>query len=168
MTVSGEERVRRLLTIGQELVAELDPEEVLQRILEEAKALTRARYAAVGILNEARTKLERFVTSGVEPDAHRAIGDLPRGRGVLGVLIQDPRPLRLHRVSEHPQSYGFPPSHPRMESFLGVPITIRGQAWGNLYLADKAGGQAFTADDEEAVGILAGWAGTAVDNARLY
>src|SRR6185437_11550842 len=111
---------------------------------------------------------ERFLTVGIDAAAHRAIGDLPRGRGVLGVLIDDPRPLRLADVGEHPRSYGFPGGHPEMRSFLGVPIVIRGEAWGNLYLTEKAGGEEFTEEDEDAVVVLAQWAATAIGNARLY
>lgn len=161
-------RLRRLLDVGRSLVSELDSEAVLRRILEEARSLTAARYAALGVLDEHRQHLERFLTAGIEPEAHRAIGNLPQGRGVLGVLIEDPRPLRLPRVGAHPQSFGFPPAHPPMASFLGVPILIRGEAWGNLYLTEKQGAQEFTAEDEEAVVILAEWAGTAIENARLY
>ncbi len=136
-------------------------------MLESACELTGARYAAVGVLNRERTELERFITRGVDDDAARAIGDRPRGRGVLGALISDPMPLRLERVGEHPASYGFPAGHPPMASFLGVPVFIRGEAWGNLYLTEKRDGP-FTPADEEAIVVLARWAGIAVDNARLY
>ena len=163
-----EEKLRRLLRVGRELVAELNPEAVLERILEEARALTGARYAALGVLDEQRTELSRFLTAGFDATTHRAIGELPRGRGVLGVLIQDPRPLRLPDVSCHPESYGFPAGHPAMHSFLGVPILIRGEAWGNLYLTEKPGGGEFTEEDEEAVLVLAQWAATAIQNAELY
>ena len=93
---------------------------------------------------------------------------MPRGRGILGVLIDSPEPLRLPAVGHHPKSYGFPPGHPPMSSFLGVPVLIRGQAWGNLYLTEKEGGEQFDAVDEESVGILAAWAAIAIENARLY
>ncbi len=146
----------------------MDPEAVLARILEEACSITDAQYAAVGVLDEDRAELERFLTRGIDPETHQAIGDLPRGRGVLGVLIDEPRPLRLTDVGEHPQSYGFPAAHPPMHSFLGVPIMIRGRAFGNLYLTEKAGGGEFTEADEEAAILLALWAGTAIENARLY
>jgi len=149
------------------LVSELDPPAVLDRILAAAREVTGARYAAVGILDERRASLGQFVTAGMEESARTAIGDLPRGRGVLGALIRDPRPLRLNDVSEHPQSYGFPEGHPEMRTFLGVPILIRGAVWGNLYLTEKDGGD-FTAEDEEAATILADWAATAIENARLY
>lgn len=167
-TSRTEHKLRRLLEVGQGLVGELDPEAVLARILEEACSITDAQYAALGVLDEERAELERFLTRGIDPETHRAIGDLPRGRGVLGVLIDEPRPLRLTDVGEHPQSYGFPAAHPPMHSFLGVPVMIRGRAWGNLYLTEKAGGGEFTEADEEAAVLLAQWAGTAIQNARLY
>src|SRR6185437_7270912 len=124
-------------------------------------------YAAIGVLDERREALERFLTAGIDEETHRRIGDLPRGRGVLGVLISDPHPLRLHDVGAHPRSYGFPLNHPPMTSFLGVPIVIDGEAWGNLYLTETGHGE-FTADDEDAAVVLAGWAAIAVSNARLY
>jgi signal transduction histidine kinase len=149
------------------LMSERDFAAVLERVLETARELTGARYAALGILNERRSELEQFLTSGIDEQTHRAIGDLPRGRGVLGVLIEHPEPLRLDDVGQHPSSYGFPAGHPPMGSFLGVPVLIRGQAWGNLYLTEKAGGS-FTERDEEAAVILADWAAIAIDNARIY
>ena len=159
--------MRRLLDVGRELVTELDLGIVLDRVLETAREITGARYAALGILNEQRTELEQFLTSGVQEETKRAIGDLPRGRGVLGALIEHPKPLRLADVGQHPSSYGFPAGHPVMSSFLGVPIQIRGQAWGNLYLTEKEGGD-FSERDEEAAMILADWAAVAIDNTRLY
>jgi signal transduction histidine kinase len=162
-----EPRLRRLLDVGRSLISELEPEVVLQRLLDVARELTGARYAAIGVLDEKREGLERFLTAGIDEDTHRRIGDLPRGRGVLGVLISDPRPLRLADVGEHPQSYGFPLSHPPMTTFLGVPIVIEGEAWGNLYLTEKGTGP-FDDDDEEAAVVLAGWAAIAIANARLY
>jgi signal transduction histidine kinase len=161
-------KLRRLHDVGRSLVTELDPELVFDRILAVAREITGAQYAALGVLNETRTELERFLTAGIDEDDRRAIGDLPRGRGVLGVLIEDPRPLRLSDVGSHPDSYGFPASHPMMHSFLGVPIAIRGEAWGNLYLAEKTGGAAFTDEDEDAAVVLADYAATAIGNARLY
>ena len=127
---ADQDKNRRLLDVGRTLVSELDAEAVLRRIIEEARAVTGARYAAIGVLDEQRTELERFITTGIDDATHRKIGNLPRGRGVLGVLIEDPRPLRLADVSHHPQSFGFPANHPMMETFLGVPILVRGQAWG--------------------------------------
>jgi signal transduction histidine kinase len=163
-----EARLRRILTIGTAVVAELDLEPVLAAVLEEARDLTGARYAALGVLDVEKRELERFITSGASPEMHRAIGDLPRGRGVLGVLITEPAPLRLDDVGDHPQSFGFPVGHPPMRSFLGVPILIRGEPWGNLYLTDKEGAARFDEADEEAIGLLAGWAAIAIDNAHAY
>ncbi len=159
--------LRRLLDVGRELVTELDLGVVLDRVLQTAREITGARFAALGILNEQRNELEQFLTSGVDEHTQRAIGALPRGRGVLGELIEHPEPLRLADVGRHPSSYGFPAGHPVMRSFLGVPIQIRGEAWGNLYLTEKAGGE-FTERDEEAAMILADWASVAIVNARLY
>src|SRR5690348_4715307 len=163
-----ESRLRRLLDAGRSLISELEPETVLQRLLEVARELTGARYAAIGVLDERREGLERFLTAGIDEDTHRQIGDLPRGHGVLGVLTEEPEPLRLADVNAHPRSYGFPLAHPPMTTFLGVPIVIETRAWGNLYLTEKDGGEAFTDDDEETSVVLAGWAAIAIANARLY
>jgi signal transduction histidine kinase len=160
-------RLARLLDAGRALVAELDPLAVLDRILATAREVTGARYAALGILDDQRTALGQFITLGVDDQTRAAIGELPRGRGVLGVLITEPQPLRLTNVSQHPRSYGFPDGHPPMRGFLGVPIVIRSAVWGNLYLTEKQGGD-FTEADEEAAMILADWAATAIENARLY
>src|SRR3954454_20749439 len=113
-------RLRALLDAGRTLTAELDTDLILRRLLDVARELTGARYAAIGVLDEARQQLERFLTAGIDEDGHRAIGDLPRGRGVLGVLITDPKPLRLTSVNRHERSYGSPPNHPPMDTFLGV------------------------------------------------
>ena len=164
---SEEFSIRRLLDVGRALTRELDQRALLDRVLETAREITGARYAALGILNDQHSGLEQFLTLGVDDATHRAIGDLPRGRGVLGELIEHPEPLRLTDVGQHPSSYGFPAGHPPMRSFLGVPIVIRGQVWGNLYLTEKQGGE-FTEADEEAAVILADWAAIAIDNARLY
>jgi signal transduction histidine kinase len=160
-------RLRRLIEVGRGLVAELDVEAVLQRVLGVARELTGARYAALGILDDSRKGLERFLFVGIDEGTRTAIGDLPRGHGVLGLLIEDPRPLRLRDVGEHPRSYGFPVGHPPMRNFLGVPILIRGEAFGNLYLTEKQDGD-FNEADEEATVVLAEWAGIAIQNARLY
>jgi signal transduction histidine kinase len=166
--VLGPQRLERLLHAGRTLVSELDPELVLRRLLEAARELTGARYAALGILDEDRRGLERFITVGIDDETHAAIGALPRGRGVLGLLISEPQPLRLAEVGEHPRSYGFPPNHPPMSTFLGGPILNRGLAFGNLYLTEKQGTTAFTEADESAAIVLADWAAVAIDNARLY
>src|SRR6187551_2302998 len=147
--VLDELRLRRLIDAGRVLIANLDVEAVLEQLLDVARAVTGARYAAVGVLDESRQALERFVTAGIDPATHRAIGELPTGRGILGVLIDDPRPLRLEHIGDHPQSYGFPSAHPEMETFLGVPVTVREEVWGNLYLTEKDGGAPFTEADEE-------------------
>jgi signal transduction histidine kinase len=149
------------------LVAQLDLEAVLSEVVAVARELTGARYAALGILDEDRRELERFIYRGIDEETRAVIGDLPRGRGVLGELIRNPASLRLHEVGEHPRSYGFPPGHPPMHSFLGVPIVVRGQAYGNLYLTEKEEGD-FDAADEEAVTILAEWAAVTIFNVRLY
>ena len=159
-------RLRALLDAGRSLVSELDSDAVLERLLECARELTGAQYAAIGVLDESREGLEQFIVAGIEEETERLIGDRPRGRGVLGVLISDPRPLRLDDVGNHPLSYGFPPSHPPMRSFLGVPILISGRPWGNLYLTEKP--EPFSEEDEEAATILAEWAAVAIANARLY
>jgi two-component system, NarL family, sensor histidine kinase DevS len=162
-----EHRLKRLVAVGRWLVSELDLEAVLQRLVEVARELTGARYAALGILDERREELERFITLGIDEEMRAAIGNLPRGRGVLGELISSPKPLRLDDVGQHPRSFGFPLGHPPMKSFLGVPILIRGEAFGNLYLTEKEGGPFDLADEESAV-VLADWAAIAIDNARLY
>jgi signal transduction histidine kinase len=168
MTEASEELwIRRLLDVGRAVVSELDLAAVLDRVLQAGREATGARYAALGILNEQRTELEQFLTSGVDDETHRAIGDLPRGLGVLGTLIEHPQSLRVADVGQHPSSYGFPAGHPVMRSFLGVPLVIRGQAWGNLYLTEKQGGD-FTAQDEEAAMILADWAAIAIDHAQAH
>jgi signal transduction histidine kinase len=162
-----EHRLRRLLEVSRALVSELDLEVVLRQALEVARELTGARYVALGVLDERRERLERFLTLGVDDATREAIGELPRGEGVLGELIRYPRPLRLGDVTQHPRSYGFPPAHPPMRSFLGVPIMIRGEAYGNLYLTEKEGGE-FDEADEQSVVFLADRASIAIDNARLY
>ena len=164
----GQEQLARLLAVGRALVSELDLESVLDQVLETARELTSARYAALGILDERKVELERFLTVGLDDETRRAIGPLPRGHGVLGELIRNPRPLRLPDVTEHARSYGFPPGHPPMTTFLGVPVAVRGEAYGNLYLTDKAGGEEFTDSDEQLVVVLSEWAAVAIDNARLY
>ena len=163
-----EERLRRLLDVGRTLVSEFELESVLGQVVEAARELTAARYAALGVLDETGNELERFLTSGVDDETHRAIGHLPRGHGVLGVLIRDPRPLRLGDVGRHPHSYGFPPDHPPMRTFVGVPIRVRDEVYGNLYLTEKDGGGEFDAADEETLVVLAEWAAIAIENARAY
>jgi signal transduction histidine kinase len=162
-----ETRLAALLEAGRGLVAQLEVDAVLEELLRVACELTGANYAAIGVLDEDRRRLERFVTRGIDHAGREAIGDLPRGHGVLGELIRDPVALRLDDVSAHPRSYGFPAHHPPMRTFLGVPVVIRGEPWGNLYLTEKAGGP-FDEADEAATVVLADWAALAVDNARMY
>ncbi len=166
--VLDEARLRRLIDAGRGLISEADVDAVMQQLLDVARKVTGARYAAVGVLDESRQGLERFITVGIGDATHRAIGELPRGRGILGLLIEEPRPLRLDRIGEHPRSYGFPSAHPEMETFLGVPVVIRDEVWGNLYLTEKEGGGPFTDADEDSIVILADWAAIAIDKARLY
>ena len=134
---------RRLIAILHELLDIDELEEVLGRVLSAAQELTGARYAAIGVLNDERDALARFVTVGIDEDEREVIGALPHGRGVLGELITEPRILRLADVSRHPRSYGFPPKHPTMKTFLGGPIVIRGEIYGNIYLTEKTTGVEF-------------------------
>ena len=157
-----------LVEAGIALSSELTLDALLQRLVETAAELTGARYAALGVIDVTGRELERFVTHGIDPETHAAIGDLPRGRGILGVLIRDARPLRLHDIADDDRSVGFPPNHPPMKTFLGVPILLRGTAYGNLYLTEKDGGEDFTGEDEEVVTLLASQAAVAIENARLY
>jgi signal transduction histidine kinase len=166
-TTRDTDRLRALVETGIAINSELSLEGVLERIVEAAARVTGARYAALGVINPSGSGLERFVTYGIEPDVQAQIGDPPHGRGILGVLINDARPLRLHDLSQDPRSVGFPPGHPPMHTFLGVPIVLRGVSFGNLYLTEKDGGD-FTDEDEDLVTLLAAQAAVAVENARLY
>jgi signal transduction histidine kinase len=160
-------RLRALVETGIAINSELSLDGVLERIVEAAARVTGAQYAALGVIDPAGSGLERFVTYGMTPEVETQIGDPPHGRGILGVLIDDARALRLHDLSEDPRSVGFPPGHPPMHTFLGVPIVLRGVAYGNLYLTEKEGGD-FSDEDEELVTLLAAQAAVAVENARLY
>jgi signal transduction histidine kinase len=162
------DRIRSLLDAGIALTSELSLDAVLQSLTETAAELTGARYAALGVIDPNQTELERFVTTGLDAETVAAIGDFPRGRGILGVLIRDARPLRLHDIADDHHSVGFPPNHPPMRSFLGVPILLRGVAFGNLYLTEKEGGGDFTSEDQELVTLLAAQAAVAIENARLF
>ncbi|GIF02058.1 GAF domain-containing sensor histidine kinase [Paractinoplanes rishiriensis] len=166
--MNSRERLRALLDSVVGIGTDLDLRSTLQRIVESACALVGARYGALGVIGADRTELSDFITHGLDPATHARIGDLPHGRGVLGLLITDPRPVRLPDINKHPNSYGFPPHHPPMHSFLGVPVRTRDQIFGNLYLAEKQGAAEFSEDDEEIVVALAAAAGVAIDNARLY
>jgi signal transduction histidine kinase len=162
------DRLRALLDVGIALAGEISLDGVLQRIVEAAAELTEAKYAALGVIDPSGQALERFVVTGMDLETRTAIGELPRGRGILGLLIKDARPLRLDDLGKDRNSVGFPPNHPPMKTFLGVPILLRGVAYGNLYLTEKAGGGPFTEDDEELSQVLAAQAAVAVENARLH
>ena len=168
MVQTDQDRLRAVLDASIVVTSELSIEAVLQRIVEAAAELTRARYAALGVIDQSGTGLENFVTTGLDEETIRRIGDLPRGRGILGVLIRDAKPLRLAELGADARSVGFPPHHPPMKTFLGVPILLRGVAYGNLYLTEKADGEEFTEQDEELVQLLAAQAAVAIENARLY
>jgi two-component system, NarL family, sensor histidine kinase DevS len=157
-----------VVEIAREILSDLDLESVLERVLTTARELTGARYAALGVLDDAGRGLARFLTDGIDASTRQAIGPLPTGRGVLGELIEHPVPLRLDNVGAHPRSYGFPTGHPPMTTFLGVPILAGGKPFGNLYLTDKQGGGPFTDDDEASLVTLADLAGMAVRHAREY
>jgi GAF domain-containing protein len=165
--VTSRERLRALLDAVVGIGSDLDLRSTLQRIVEAACALVGARYGALGVIGRDQG-LSDFITHGIDEATHRAIGDLPHGRGVLGLLITDPRPVRMPDITQHPRSYGFPPHHPPMHSFLGVPVRTRDQVFGNLYMAEKQGAAEFSDDDEEILVALAAAAGVAIDNARLF
>ena len=165
--MSSRERLSALLQAVVGIGSDLDLRSTLHRIVTAACRLAGARYGALGVIGPDRRLIE-FITDGLTVTEHQAIGDLPTGRGVLGLLIDDPRPVRMADITAHPQSFGFPPNHPPMHSFLGVPIRIRDHVYGNLYLTEKHGGEQFDDDDEQLVIALATAAGIAIDNARLY
>ncbi|MFC0003902.1 sensor histidine kinase [Micromonospora siamensis] len=165
--VTSRERLRALLDAVVVIGSDLDLRSTLQRIVGSACELVGARYGALGVIGPDRL-LHDFIVHGIDPELHAKIGDLPHGRGVLGLLIDEPRPVRMPDITQHPKSYGFPPHHPPMHSFLGVPVRIRDQVFGNLYLAEKQGAPEFSEDDEEIVVALAAAAGVAIENARLY
>jgi len=162
------DRLRVLVDAGIALSSELSLDALLQQLVDTAAQLTGARYAALGVVDRTGHGLERFLATGIDPATHAAIGDLPQGRGILGVLIRESKPLRLHDLGDDPRSVGFPAHHPPMKSFLGVPILLRGVAFGNLYLTEKIGGTDFTDDDEELTQLLAAQAAVAIENTRLY
>ncbi|MEU4791236.1 GAF domain-containing sensor histidine kinase [Micromonospora tulbaghiae] len=165
--VTSRERLRALLDAVVGIGSDLDLRSTLQRIVQSACELAGAQYGALGVIGPDRM-LHDFIVHGIGPELHAKIGELPHGRGVLGLLIDEPKPLRMPDITKHPKSYGFPPNHPPMHSFLGVPVRIRDHVWGNLYLAEKQGATEFTEDDEEIVVALAAAAGVAIENARLY
>jgi signal transduction histidine kinase len=167
LIMTAQERLRRLLTANRSIVQELSLPAVLHRIIDTARDVADARYAALGVIG-ADGLLEQFLHVGVDEETVQAIGELPKGRGVLGALIEDPKPIRLTRIADDSRSSGFPDGHPPMTTFLGVPIRSRDSVFGNLYLTDRIGGGPFTAEDEELVLALAATAGIAIENARLY
>jgi signal transduction histidine kinase len=161
-------RLRTLIETGLAINSELSLDGVLQRIVEAAAQVTGAQYAALGVIDPTGTSLERFITHGIDEETRAIIGDLPTGRGVLGVLITDATTLRLQDLADDRRSVGFPPGHPPMRTFLGTPIVLRGVAYGNLYLTEKEGGAEFDDEDEELVSLLSAQAAVAIENARLY
>jgi signal transduction histidine kinase len=165
---AGPRSLRQLLDAVLSISSDLDLPDTLQRVVEVAAALVDARYGALGVLDQGGTRLSEFLTVGFDDETRARIGHLPEGHGILGLLIVDPRPLRLPDLGEHPDSYGFPPGHPPMRSFLGVPIRVRGTVFGNLYLTDKTTDEVFSDIDEELVVALAGAAAIAIENARLH
>jgi signal transduction histidine kinase len=161
------DRVHALLDAVLAVGSDLELEQVLHRIVEAAVVLVDARYGALGVIGESE-ELSRFLTVGVSEEQIKEIGPFPRGHGILGELIRHPVPLRLADLSTHPSSYGFPPNHPPMNSFLGVPVRVRDEVYGNLYITEKRGGGEFDTEDVQLLSTLAAAAGVAIDNARLY
>src|SRR3989442_444536 len=159
------ERFERLLRAGVEIFSEHSLERVLQRVVDAAREVVGARYAALGVLSPDGTSLAQFVTSGISQAERDRIGDLPRGRGLLGLMIREPAPIRTADINRHPQRYGFPPHHPPMRSFLGVPVVARGKVFGNLYLTEKVGVDEFSVEDEAIAVLLAASTAVAVENA---
>ncbi|OQO93870.1 histidine kinase [Saccharomonospora piscinae] len=166
--VRTRDRLQGLLDAVLAVASGLEVDSTLQRIVESATELVDARYGALGVLDEDEHGLAEFVYSGIDDETRAKMAHLPEGRGLLGLLIEDPRPVRLADLAQHPASVGFPRNHPPMHSFLGVPVRVRDKVFGNLYLTEKRGGAEFTADDEVVLQALAAAAGVAVDNARLF
>jgi signal transduction histidine kinase len=170
--MSEADRVRQrfegLLSAGVSIFSQHTLDRVLQEIVDVARDVVGARYAALGVLGEDRESLVRFVTSGLDDATRARIGELPRGRGLLGAVIRSATPIRTADIARHPQRQGFPPHHPPMKSFLGVPVAVRQTVFGNLYLTEKIGADEFSAEDEAIAVLLAAQAATAVENARLH
>jgi signal transduction histidine kinase len=166
--MAGPRQLRKLLDGVLTIGSDLDLHTVLHTIIETAAEVVDATYGALGVLDETGSRLSDFITVGIDEAGRAAIGTLPQGHGILGLLIVDPKPLRLPDLNEHPDRFGFPEHHPPMTSFLGVPIAVRGKVFGNLYLCDKAGSEVFTDVDEELAVGLASAAGIAIENARLH
>jgi signal transduction histidine kinase len=167
-SIDDPSKLRRVLEATLLIERDLELPALLRHVVEEARSMTGARYAALGVLNEDRTGLSEFITVGLSADDEKRIGARPTGRGMLGLLISHPEPLRTADLGAHAESFGFPPSHPPMTSFLGVPIKVRDEVYGNLYLTDKVGWSEFTHDDQALVQVLALAAGIAIENVRLH
>ena len=165
---TSQERMSQLLDAVVAMSADLQLADVLGRIVESATALVDARYGALGVISSDGERLVEFVTRGVSVEERARIGHPPRGHGILGLLIRDPQPRRLRDIAAHPDSYGFPPNHPEMHTFLGTPIRIRDEVFGNLYMAEKQGADDFTDEDEAVLVALAAAAGVTIENARLF
>ena len=163
----GNNRLRALVEAGMALTSEPSLDGLLKRLVDAAATLTDARYAALGVIDPSGQRLERFITHGIEPDVEAEIGPAPSGRGILGILLHSKEPLRIHDLGADPRSVGFPPNHPPMRTFLGVPVLLRGVTYGNLYLTEKIDGGDFTRQDEELVTMLAAQAAIAIENVRL-
>jgi signal transduction histidine kinase len=165
---SPQERIERLVRATSTLITEVSLEGVLRRVVQAAAEVIGARYAAIGVLGPGGRAMESFTTYGVDPELRAAIGALPRGHGILGLVIREAKPIRLPDLTKHPESYGFPPHHPVMRSFLGVPIIGGRGVFGNLYLTEKVGGELFTEEDEDIAILLAAQTAAAVENARHH
>jgi signal transduction histidine kinase len=166
-TLRSMDRRDRLIEAGMILASELSLDAVLQRIIELAVEITDARYGALGVIGPGGD-LQEFITTGITPEEREAIGGPPHGRGILGALIEEAKPMRLPDISADPRSVGFPANHPKMKSFLGAPIVVRGEVFGDIYLTEKQGSPEFDERDERDVLVLAAQAGVAIENARLY
>jgi signal transduction histidine kinase len=166
--VPAGDRLERLIVAASSLITEVSLEGVLDRVVQMAAEIIGARYAAVGVLEPDGRLLESFTTYGIDDELRARIGPPPRGHGILGLVIREARPIRLPDLTRHPDSYGFPPHHPPMHSFLGVPIVSKRGVFGNLYLTEKLGAEAFTEEDEHIAVLLAASTAAAVENARLH
>ena len=161
------ERFERLLTAGVSILSHHDLDTVLQEVVDAAREVVGARYAALGVLGPDRTSVARFITSGLDEAIRQKIGDPPRGHGLLGLVIRETKPIRSADINQHPERHGFPPHHPAMKSFLGVPVKGRGAVFGNLYLTEKIDASEFSDEDEAIAVLLASQAAVAIENARL-
>jgi signal transduction histidine kinase len=165
---SPQERIERLVVATSALITEVSLQGVLRRVVEAAAEVIGARYAAIGVLGPDGRVMETFTTYGIDPELRARIGALPRGHGILGLVIREAKPIRLPDLTKHPDSYGFPPYHPMMRSFLGVPIIGTRGVFGNLYLTEKVGGEVFTEEDEDIAILLATQTAAAVENVRHH